>query len=107
MIPMQQLLDGVASYAINDVIPSMPNGTSKFLAYASVGAMKNNPSLLLKPYECVLKQLGIFSEDGTMLNEKVMKDALDEAFANVPSISLLGFKFDKSDCDKLYRRIGV
>lgn len=106
MIPTQQLIDGVTQFAVNDVIPSMPNGVPKFLAYAAVGAMKGNSRALLQTYFPVLKKVGIMQSDD-VVDEVALKNALTEAFANVPNVQLFGFTFDSSDTEKLYRRIGI
>lgn len=106
MIPMKNIVDGVTLFATNDVIPKMPNGLGKFLAYAAVGAMRNqNPDNVIGPYRDMLTAVGIL--EGDMVNEIALKDALKEAFSNVPTVSFGGFTFDSADKEKLLTRIGI
>lgn len=106
MIPMSQMIDGVANFVTNDVIPSMPNGLDKFLAYAAVGAMHGRYTEFAQKYVPALSSVGIVTEDGNV-DEIALKNSLTEAFKNVPTVQYLGFTFDKSDADKLFRRIGI
>lgn len=107
MIPLQQVIDGVSVWASQDVIAYMPNGASKFLALMAVGSMRNNSANFLRPYEKLLVSLGIMTEDKSMIDEGVLKTALDEAFAGMPSVTWMGFTFNSQDAEKLMRRIGA
>lgn len=106
MIPMSQLIDGVANFATNDVIPAMPNGLDKFLAYAAVGAMRGRYEEFAQRYIPALSSVGIVTGDGNV-DEVALKNSLKEAFQNVPTVQFLGFTFDRTDADKLFRRIGI
>ena len=106
MIPMQQALDGLAVFAINDVISVMPNNVGKFVALMAVGSARNDPAKFVKPYEPLLKSIGIISEDGAMVDDKVLRSSLSEAFAEMPKVSWLGFTFTSEDAAKLIAGIG-
>lgn len=106
MIPMQQALDGISVFAVNDVISSMPNSTAKFIALMAVGSVRNDPAKFIKPYETFLKSIGIISEDGSMVDVKTLRSCLSEAFAEMSSVSWLGFTFSSEDAAKLIARIG-
>lgn len=106
MITLQQALDGITVFSTQDVIASMPNSMSKFLALMAVGSMRNNPSSFIKPYESVLKSFGILSDDGTMVHEENIRAALNEAFSNMPRVSWMGFTFTADDATKLMARLG-
>lgn len=106
MIPLQKALDGITMFATQDVIASMPNSMSKFVALMAVGSMRNNPASFIKPYETSLKSFGILSEDGSMVNEQNIRAALTEAFNNMPKVSWMGFSFTAEDATKLLSRIG-
>lgn len=107
MKTMQQLADGVTDYLLNDALPAMPNGLSKFLAYAAVGAMKGrDPIALVAPYMQMLQAVGLTDSTG-QVDEVALKAAMDTAFTNQPTVSLMGFTFDSTDKDKLYRRLEI
>jgi hypothetical protein len=105
MVPLKTALDGVLAFALNDVIPSMPNGSKKFLSYLAVGALKTDPTPVLKPYEGFLKKSGIMSEDGTAIDEAKLSKALADAFASMPTVDFLGFTFSADDAARLASRI--
>lgn len=107
MIPIQQALDGVAAFAVNDVISEMPNTIGKFVALMAVGSMRNNPAQFLKPYESTIKAFGIMNEDGSAIDEVNLKAALEEAFTQMPKVSWMGFTFSASDATKLLTRMGA
>lgn len=107
MKTMKQLADGVTNFLLNDALPAMPNGVAKFLAYAAVGAMKGrDPVSLIAPYRQMLTAVGILDDAGNV-DEQALKAAMDTAFENQPTVSLMGFKFDSTDKDTLYRRLGI
>lgn len=106
MIPVQQALDGLTAFAVNDVISSMSNSMSKFVALMAVGAMRNNPASFLKPYESMLKSFGVLSQDGSMVDEQRIHDALSEAFGKMPRVTWMGFTFNADDAAKLMSRLG-
>lgn len=106
MIPVKQALDGLSVFAVNDVIATMPNSMSKFIALMAVSAMRNDPQKFLAPYMGHLKSFGILNQDGTLVDEKVLKTALSEAFAEMPSVSWMGFTFTADDAVRLAARIG-
>lgn len=107
MIPIQQVMDAVSTFAAQDVVSLMPNGVNKFLSYAAIAAMRGNSAQFLKPYENVLASLGILNESHDMVDEAALKNILSEAFANMPSVTWMGFTFTSSDTEKLYRRMGI
>lgn len=107
MIPLKQALDGLSAFATQDVITAMPNGVSKFLALMAVGSMRNNSANFVKPYEKMLVSFGIMNEAGDMIDETVLRSALEEAFGSMPSVTWMGFTFDAQDAEKLLRRIGA
>ena len=105
MIPLKTAMEGVLSFAANDVLPSMPNGLKKFAAYMALGALKTNPEPAVRPYIPFLKMTGVLSEDGSTVDEQKMAVAFSDAFANVPSVDFLGFTFTAEDANKLITRI--
>lgn len=105
MIPMKTALEGVLSFAQNDVLPSMPNGRKKFAAYMALGALKTNPEPAVRPYIPYLKIIGIVSEDCSSVDEQKMAVAFSDAFTNMPSVDFLGFTFTSEDANKLINRI--
>ena len=107
MIPIQQALDGLSSWAVNDVISSMPDGVGKFVALMSVGAMRNSPGSFISRYSEMLKGVGILSDDGAMVDGDALRAGISEAFGSMQSLSALGFTFTASDADRLYRRLGI
>ena len=105
MIPLKNAMDGVLSFAANDVLPGMPNGLKKFAAYMALGALKTNPEPAIKPYMPFLEMSGIVSADGAMVDEQKLSVALSDAFTNMPSVDFLGFTFTSEDANKLINRI--
>lgn len=105
MIPLKTAMEGVLSFAANDVLPSMPNGLKKFAAYMALGALKTNPEPAVRPYMPFLKMTGVLSEDGSTVDEQKMAVAFSDAFANVPNVDFLGFTFTAEDANKLITRI--
>ena len=105
MIPLKNAMEGVISFALNDVLPSMPNNIKKFGAYMALGALKTNPEPAVKPYIPFLQMSGIISEDGSTVDEQKLAVAFSDAFANMPSVDFLGFKFSVDDANKLISRI--
>lgn len=94
-------------FATQDVISSMPNGVNKFLALMAVGSMRNNSANFVRPYEKMLVSFGILNETGDMIDETVLRSALDEAFNGMQSVTWMGFTFNSQDAEKLMRRIGA
>lgn len=43
MIPIQQVMDAVSTFAAQDVVSLMPNGVNKFPSYAAIAAMRGTP----------------------------------------------------------------
>lgn len=107
MIPIQQALDAVSTFASQDVVSVMPNNVEKFLAYAAIAGMRGNVDKFLTPYESILTSLGIMNENHDMINEAALKNVLSEAFSNMPSVTWMGFTFTAADAEKLYRRMGI
>lgn len=105
MVPVKTAMEGVFSFVMNDLLPSMPNGLKKFASYLGVGALKTNPESAIKPYEAFLKMSGILSEDGTTIDEMKLSAALALAFENMPTVDFLGFTFSSDDANKLVNRI--
>ena len=105
MVPLKTAMDGVLSFAANDVLPSMPNGLKKFGAYMALGALKTNPEPSVKPYMPWLQMTGIISGDGATVDEQKLATAFSDAFANMPSVDFLGFTFSADDANKLINRI--
>lgn len=105
MIPLKTAMEGVLSFAANDVLPSMPNGLKKFAAYMALGALKTNPEPAVKPYMPFLKMSGVVSDDGATVDEQRLGSALSDAFANMPTVDFLGFTFTADDASKLINRI--
>lgn len=105
MVTIQKALEGFASFAAKDVIAAMPNGLEKFLALMAVGAMRNNPGALLRPYEPILKSMGVITQDGTQVDEQALASAMSDAFAAMPKFNWMGFTFTADDADKLLQRI--
>ena len=105
MVPLKTAMEGVLSFAANDVLPSMPNGIKKFGAYMALGALKTNPEPAVKPYMPFLQMSGIVSGDGATVDEQKLAMALSDAFANMPSVDFLGFTFSAEDANKLINRI--
>lgn len=105
MIPLKNAMEGVLSFAANDVLPSMPNGLKKFAAYMALGALKTNPEPAAKPYIPFLKMSGVVTEDGSTVDEQKLAVAFSDAFANMPTVDFLGFTFTSEDANKLINRI--
>ena len=105
MVPLKTAVDGLHSFAVNDVIPLMPNGPKKFVAYMVASSLKTNPEHVMKPYEGFLKMTGIMSGDGQSVDEQRLSASLAEAFANMPALDLLGFTFSADDAVKLVDRV--
>lgn len=105
-ISIQQALDGFSTFASQDVIATMPNGMTKFLALMAVGAMKANPWAILKPYEPVLKSMGVISQDGDTVDVDILRKSMDEAFGQMPNFSWMGFNFTIDDANRLVQRMG-
>lgn len=105
MVPLKTAMEGVLSFAANDVLPSMPNNLKKFGTFLALGALKTNPEPAIKPYMPFLKMSGIVSEDETTVDEQKLATAFSDAFANMPSVVFLGFTFTVDDANKLINRI--
>lgn len=105
MVPLKTAMEGVLSFAANDILPSMPNVIKKFGAYMALGALKTNPEPAVKPYMPFLQMSGIVSGDGTTVDEQKLAMAFSDAFANMPSVDFLGFTFSAEDANKLINRI--
>jgi hypothetical protein len=105
MVPLKTAMDGLLSFAANDVLPGMPNGLKKFAAYMALGALKTNPEPAVKPYEGFLKMSGIMSGDGLSVDEQRLASALSDAFANMPTVDFLGFTFSADDATRLVDRV--
>lgn len=105
MVPVKTALDGLHSFALNDVIPLMPNGPRKFAAIFGVCGSRNNPDFLVKPYESFLKMSGIMSGDGQSVDEQRLAAVLADAFQQMPAVEILGFTFSADDVNRLVDRV--
>lgn len=100
-IPMQKATDAIVAYLGNQAtqIQSMRD---KFLMYAALGAARANSGSLLAPYMDGLKMVGVVDTEGMVCTD-ALHMAMDNAFANVPTFSALGFNFTQADAAELLR----
>lgn len=105
MVPMKTAMEGLVSFAANDVLTTMPNGFKKFGALWMLAGLKSSPELAIKPYMPVLKMTGVVSDDGSSVDEQKLAVMFSEAFANMPAVDFLGFTFTSEDANKLINRI--
>lgn len=103
MIPLEKAINGAVGYASEELVAVMPNTSKKFVGYMVLGSIKSNPMAAVKPYESFLRMVNILTDDG--IDEVALRNSLYEAFAKVPEIEMFGFKFNRSDVDKLIPRI--
>ncbi len=103
MIPLEKALDAFATFASKDVVATMPPGANKFLAIMAVHSARQNPEQFLKPCERWLRMAGVMTDEG--IDEQALYSALECAFAEMNSVSFLGFTFKKQDADRLLQRM--
>lgn len=99
-IQVQKAVDAIVGYMSNEVV-KIPNLRDRFLMFAALGAIKANPMQLVGRYEDTLKAVGVI-QDGMVCTDSI-RSALDTAFANVPTFSMLGFSFTQPDAVELLR----
>lgn len=102
-IPMQKAVDSVIGYMSGEVA-KIPNLKDRFLMFALLGAVRANPSAVVANYENALKAVGVVDADNMVCTDAI-RSAMDMAFSNVPSFSVMGFTFSQPDALELLRRM--
>lgn len=92
----EQLEQKLICYVFDVMLPKMPIGINKFLGYLGLGAVMNNVHEIITPYIDIAKKVTIIDENNNV-DLKKLHIALDYAFDNMSSISLMGFTFTKAD----------
>lgn len=100
-IPMQKAVDSVVAYLGNQAL-QIQSMRDRFLMFAALGAAKANSGSLVAPYLGTLTMVGVVDQQG-MVSTDAIRSAVDNAFANVPTLSLLGFDFNQADAQELLR----
>lgn len=100
-IPMQKATDSLVSY-LGTQATQIQSMRDRFIMFAALGAAKANPANLLGPYMNALRMVGVVDEQGMVCTEAV-RSAMQNAFANVPSFSALGFTFSQADAEEFLR----
>lgn len=97
-IAFDRAVHGALEY-MSGLVVSIPKQIDKWLGIAAVAGLKKNPEPLKAKVKLWLEMAGILT-DG-MVDLKTLKESLDAAFAEVPSVSYFGFTFTVEDVPAL------
>jgi hypothetical protein len=101
-ITIDKAVDGFIGF-MADNVSSIQKMGDRFLGFAALGALKNNPAVLVNKVKPWLEMAGIVSNGE--VNVDLLRLALDEAFRNVPKISYFGFTFTSDDAAALVAKM--
>lgn len=101
-IQLEKAVEGFIGY-MADLVTQIPKVGDRFLGFAALGALRNNPSALISKIRPWMEMSGILSEN--MVNIDAARAALDMAFANVPRVSYFGFSFTSEDVPALLSKL--
>lgn len=101
-IALEKAVDGFVSY-MADQVAAIKKAGDRFLGFAALGALKNNPAQLVNKVKPWMEMAGIVT-DG-MINVDTLRAALAEAFENVPSVTYFGFTFTIDDAAALLKKM--
>lgn len=101
-ISLDKAVNGFISY-MADQVSAIPKMGDRFLGFAALGSLKNNPALLVNKVKPWMEMAGIVT-DG-MVNIDMLKAALAEAFENVPKVQYFGFTFTIDDAAALLAKM--
>lgn len=101
-ISLEKAVDGFVSYMV-DQVAAIPKMGDRFLGFAALGALKNNPMQLVNKVKPWMEMAGIVTEG--MVDLDALRAALAEAFENVPKVSYFGFTFTIEDAAALLKKI--
>lgn len=101
-ISLEKAVEGFVSY-MADQVASIPKMGDRFLGFAALGALKNNPMQLVNKVKPWMEMAGIVA-DG-MVDVETLRAALAEAFENVPKVSYFGFTFGIEDAAALLKKM--
>jgi len=103
LISMEKAVDSAVAFLSGEV-GKVANLRDRFIMYAALGAVKQNPSAIINAYQPLFHSVGIVNDDG-MIETDSVRSALSMAFANVPRFTAFGFTFNQSDADNLLARM--
>lgn len=101
-ISLEKAVEGFVSY-MADQVAAIPKMGDRFLGFAALGALKNNPMQLVNKVKPWMEMAGIVA-DG-MVDVETLRAALAEAFENVPKVSYFGFTFTIEDAAALLKKM--
>ena len=101
-ISLEKAVEGFVSYMADQVAAIQKMG-DRFLGFAALGALKNNPMQLVNKVKPWMEMAGIVA-DG-MVDVETLRAALAEAFENVPKVSYFGFTFTIEDAAALLKKM--
>ena len=101
-ISLEKAVEGFISY-MADQVAAIPKMGDRFLGFAALGALKNNPMQLVNKVKPWMEMAGIVA-DG-MVDVETLRAALAEAFENVPKVSYFGFTFGIEDAAALLKKM--
>lgn len=101
-ISLEKAVEGFVSY-MADQVAAIPKMGERFLGFAALGALKNNPMQLVNKVKPWMEMAGIVA-DG-MVDVETLRAALAEAFENVPKVSYFGFTFGIEDAAALLKKM--
>lgn len=101
-ISLEKAVEGFFSY-MADQVAAIPKMGDRFLGFAALGALKNNPMQLVNKVKPWMEMAGIVA-DG-MVDVETLRAALAEAFENVPKVSYFGFTFGIEDAAALLKKM--
>lgn len=101
-ISLEKAVEGFVSY-MADQVAAIPKMGDRFLGFAALGALKNNPMQLVNKVKPWMEMAGIVTEG--MVDLDALRAALAEAFENVPKVSYFGFTFTIEDAAALLKKI--
>lgn len=101
-ISLEKAVEGFVSY-MADQVASIKKIGERFLGFAALGALKNNPMQLVNKVKPWAEMAGIVT-DG-IVDIDTLRAALAEAFENVPKVSYFGFTFGIEDAAALLKKM--
>lgn len=101
-ISLDKAVSGFIAY-MADQVSAIPKLGDRFLGFAALGSLKNNPSMLVNKVRPWMEMAGIVTEG--MVDIGMLKAALAEAFENVPKVSYFGFTFTIDDAAALLAKM--
>ena len=101
-IPLDRAVSGLVAY-MRDLVSQISNPLEQFAGHFILGSLENNSSGLVAKLRPWMEMSGVLS--GNMVNLDSLKTAMDNAFANVPKLSYLGWTFTADDTSALLAKI--